>query len=135
MSKENQAKVMLVGRILMGLLFVVAAWSKSGRFDGSVAYMAKNGVPMAELMLYAALILEFVGGALLILGWKTRWTAIILAIFVAVITPIFHGFWAFEPAQMTDQLNHFLKNISIVGGLLYIFAFGAGSKSIDGDKA
>ena len=135
MSKENQAKVMLVGRILMGLLFVVAAWSKSGRFDGSVAYMAKNGVPMAELMLYAALILEFVGGALLILGWKTRWTAIILAIFVAVITPIFHGFWAFEPAQMTGQLNHFLKNISIVGGLLYIFAFGAGSKSIDGDKS
>ncbi len=135
MSKENQAKVMLVGRILMGLLFVGAAWSKSGRFDGSVAYMAKNGVPMAELALYAALLLEFAGGVLLILGWKTRWTAIILAVFVVVITPIFHAFWVAEPAQYTGQWNHFLKNIAIIGGLLYIWAFGPGSKSIDGDKA
>ena len=135
MSRENQSKVMLVGRILMGLLFVVAAWSKTGRFEGTVGYMAKNGVPMAELGLYAALALEYIGGALLILGWKTRWTALILAIFVAVITPIFHGFWAFEPAQMTGQLNHFLKNIAIVGGLLYFFVHGAGSMSVDGDKA
>lgn len=135
MSKENQAKVMLVGRILMGLLFVGAAWSKTGRFDGSVAYMTKNGVPMAEAGLYAALALEYIGGALLILGWKARWTAIVLAVFVAVITPIFHAFWAAEPAQYTAQWNHFLKNIAIIGGLLYIWAFGAGSNSIDGDKA
>jgi putative oxidoreductase len=94
--------------------------------------MTKNGVPMAEPLLVLTLVLEIVGGLVLILGWNTRWVATALAIFVAIITPIFHGFWNFPPEQYVNQLNHFLKNGAVLGGLLYIAAFGAGAMSVDG---
>lgn len=128
---STQGTALLVGRILMAALFIVSGVRKAMAFNASVAYMMKNGVPMAEFLLVLTLVLEIGGGLLLALGWKTRWISLVLAIFVAVITPIFHGFWAFDGAQFAAQLNNFLKNIAIVGGLLYFAVFGAGRLSLD----
>lgn len=128
----GQSFVLFIGRALMGILFLVAGIRKSMAFAGSAAYMTKNGVPMAEPLLILALFLEIVGGLVLILGWNTRWVAAALAVFVVVITPIFHGFWNFPADQYVGQLNLFLKNLAVIGGLLYIASFGAGGMSIDG---
>lgn len=128
---SNPSGVLLIGRILMGLIFVVAGTRKAMAVAGTVSYMAKNGVPMADVLVYGAILVEVLGGLALILGWKTRPVAWILAIFVLVITPIFHAFWTFPPEQYAGQLNHFFKNLAIIGGLLYVASFGPGSMSAD----
>jgi len=73
-------------------------------------------------------------GLLLLVGCKTRWVALGMAIFVAVITPIFHNYWAVPEAQVMMQKLNFFKNYAITGGLLAFAAFGAGNWSIDGRR-
>ena len=128
---SNQSLALLVGRVLMGLLFLVAGIRKAMAIAGTAGYMAKFGVPMAEVLVYATIALEILGGLALIIGWKTKPVAWVLALFIVVITPIFHGFWSYPPEQYVGQLNNFLKNLAIIGGLVYAAVFGAGSMSAD----
>jgi putative oxidoreductase len=74
---------------------------------------------------------ELGGGILLILGWKTRWAAAAMCIFTVVAALIFHNFWAVPAEQAQGQMIHFMKNISMAGGLLYVVVFGSGSRAVD----
>jgi putative oxidoreductase len=78
-----------------------------------------------------AIAIEIGGGALLILGWRTRWVAWLLILFTVVATYLGHKFWLADAAQYGNQLNHFLKNVAVVGGLLMLTAFGPGRASAD----
>ena len=121
----------LLSRILLGALFLVAGVRKFMFFAGSAGYFAKLGFPAPEVMTWVAITVEILGGLLLIIGWRTRLVAWVLVLFVAIATGMAHRFWEFPEAQLQNQLNHFLKNIAIIGGLLMITAFGAGSASVD----
>ncbi len=124
--------VPLVGRTLIGLIFLVAGVRKVMGFAGTVAYLTKLGFPAAEAVAVIAIIIEVGGSILLIVGWRTRWAAWLLALFVVVAAFAAHRFWEIsDPGQFNNQLNHFLKNLSIVGGLLYVATFGPGSASVD----
>ncbi|WP_395703263.1 DoxX family protein [Aquabacterium sp.] len=126
-----QSSAQALGRVLIALLFVPAGWGKVTTFAGVVGYIASKGVPLPELCAAAAIAIELGLGLLLLVGWQTRWVALGLAIFVLVITPIFHNFWAQSGAQATAQLQLFYKNVAVIGGLLYIALFGAGKLSLD----
>jgi putative oxidoreductase len=79
-----------------------------------------------------ALVVEAGGAILLIIGWKTRWVAWALVIFTVIATLAAHRFWEIpDAAQMMDQRIHFLKNLAIIGGLLFVATFGPGSISVD----
>ncbi len=132
MSQSTQNFLQLLGRICLALIFIVAGIRKALAFTATVAYMAKFGVPFTEPLAVAAIALEILGGLALLLGWKTRSVAAMLAIFVVIITPIFHAFWTHEAATFGNQLNHFLKNVALIGGLLYVFVGGAGAYGLDG---
>ena len=67
----------------------------------------------------------------MLLGWKTRWAALAFVVFLIVVSPIFHGFWAVPPEQAMAQQINFMKNMSILGGMLVLFAFGPGRYSVD----
>ena len=122
----------LVGRILIGLIFLVAGIRKVMGFAVAVAYLTKLGFPAAEAMAVIAIVIELGGSILLIVGWRTRWAAWLLALFVVIAAFAAHRFWEIsDPGQFNNQLNHFLKNLSIVGGLLYVATFGPGSASVD----
>ena len=121
----------LAGRILLALIFVMSGYEKLGSFAGTAGYMAKAGIPFTEAALVIAIIIELGGGILLILGWKTCWAALAIFVFVILATLTFHNFWAVEAAQVQMQQIHFMKNLCILGGLLYVMAFGAGPLSID----
>jgi len=125
----------LVGRILIGLIFLVAGIRKlwgPAAFAGTVAYLTKLGFPAPEAMAVIAIIIEIVGSLLLIVGWRTRWAAWLLVLFVVVAAFAAHRFWEITDAgQYFNQMNHFLKNVAIVGGLLYVATFGPGSASVD----
>jgi putative oxidoreductase len=123
--------LLLVGRILLSLVFLVAGVRKAMAFAATAGYFTKLGFPMPEVMVVLAIILEVGGAALLIAGWKTRQAAIALAVFTLIATFMAHRFWEFEAAQYANQMNHFLKNMGIIGGMLFIVACGPGTQSVD----
>ena len=121
----------LLARILIGALFVTAGVRKALTIAATAGYFAKLGVPAAEIMAWVVVLIEVGGGLALILGWQTRWVAWLLAIFVGIATGLAHRFWEFDAAQYNAQLNNFLKNGAIIGGLLMFATHGPGSASVD----
>ncbi|MGZ5270878.1 MAG: DoxX family protein [Ramlibacter sp.] len=127
----TQSLAALIGRVLIVLLYIPSGWGKLVGFSGTVGYIASKGVPLPEVCAAIAVAAELGLGLLILVGWQTRWAALGLAIFTAVITPIFHNYWAAPEAMVMMQKLNFWKNLSIVGGLLMVFASGAGAYSVD----
>ena len=121
----------LLARLSMALLFVPSGFGKIAGFSRLAGYIASKGVPLPELAAALAIGAELGLGILLLLGFKTRWAALGLAIFVAVITPIFHNFWGVPPEQVMVQQLMFYKNVGILGGLLLLVGPGSGRWSLD----
>ncbi|MDB5859076.1 MAG: DoxX family protein [Ramlibacter sp.] len=124
----------LIGRVLIASMFIPAGWGKVVGFAGTVGYIASKGVPLPEVCAALAIAAELGLGLLFLVGFQARWAALGLAIFTAVITPIFHNYWALPEAQVMMQKLNFTKNLAIVGGLLAFAAFGAGRLSLDGRR-
>jgi putative oxidoreductase len=136
-DKENGAwdALALLGRLLIAYMFVPSGWGKLMGFSGVAGYIASKGVPLPEVCAAIAIAAELGLGLLVLVGWNARWAALGMAIFVAVITPIFHNYWAVPEAQAYMQKLNFEKNLAIVGGLLAFAAFGAGRFSLDALRA
>jgi putative oxidoreductase len=130
-SNPTSAALVLTGRILLALMFVLAGFSKIGGFDGTTAYIASKGLPLPSLLAVATIALEVVGGLALMVGWQTRWAALALALFTLAASVIFHNFWALPAEQQMVQQLMFMKNLSVAGGMLVLSAFGAGALSLD----
>jgi putative oxidoreductase len=122
---------LLIGRVLLGLIFVIAGIGKIFDFDGTAAYIATNGLPMAPALVVATIIVEAGGGAALLAGFFARPAALALIGFTLIASLVFHQFWAVEPDAQKLQMIMFLKNLSIMGGLIYVAAFGPGPLSLD----
>lgn len=121
----------LLGRILLAAMFILSGFDKLTGFEETVGYISRVGLPLPQVQAALTVLVELGGGILLIIGWKTRWAALAFIVFVLVVTPIFHNFWAVPPEQMMDQQIHFLKNVSILGGMLLLLGFGPGAYSVD----
>jgi len=129
-----QDALALAGRALVAYLFIPAGFGKIAGFAGAVGYIASAGVPFPEVCAALAIAAELGLGLLVLFGFKARWAALGLAVFLAVITPIFHNYWAVEAAQQMMQKQSFDKNLAVLGGLLVLAAFGAGRWSLDGQR-
>ena len=121
----------LAGRILIALIFVFAGFGKITGFEGTVGYIASKGMPLPQLAAIGAIIIELGGGIMLVLGWKTRLAAIALFLFTGLAALIFHNFWAAAPDQAQNQMIHFMKNMAIMGGMIFVMVHGAGALSLD----
>ena len=131
MNTSLQNTTVLVGRILLGLIFVLSGFSKIAGFDGTVGYIASKGLPLPTLVAALTILIELGGGLALVVGFYARQSALILAVFTLLAAVLFHNFWAADAAsQMMQQIN-FMKNLSIAGGMLVLAAFGPGSIGID----
>lgn len=116
--------MMPLSRFLLAFLFLMAGISKIGQYAGTEGYMESVGLPSALLPLVIAL--EIGGAVALIIGFKVRYVAVLLAGFSIVSALLFHFNFA---DQMQSIL--FMKNISIAGGLMILAAAGAGAWSLD----
>jgi putative oxidoreductase len=114
----------LVGRILLASLFLLSGVSKLGAYGATAAYMSSAGVPGA--LLPAVIAVELLGSLAVIVGWKTRAAAALLAGFSLLTAFLFHNNFADQ-----IQMIMFLKNVSIAGGFLLLVANGAGAISLD----
>jgi putative oxidoreductase len=116
------------GRVLMGLLFLVTGLSILMAPAGTVAYYESLGVPMAGILVWVVVAVKIVAGGAIIIGKRTTEAAAALIIFTLIATVLAHLDFA-DPAQLTQAL----KNLAIVGGLLYLMAFGPHGTNILGD--
>jgi putative oxidoreductase len=121
----------LIGRIGLAALFLWSGYGKLVHMDGNVGYMKAFGLPEAELLIWPAMLVELVAGAMLLVGWKARWAAIALVVFTLPATFIFHAYWSVPADQALNAQIHFMKNLAIMGGLLGIFAHGSGPLALD----
>ena len=131
MNPTYESLAAFVGRIFLALIFVVSGVGKITGYSGTAAYMASKGLPLVEILLPLAIAVELGGGLLLALGWKARWAAVALLLFLIPTTLIFHQFWGIDPKLAQMQKIHFLKNVAIMGGMLMVLAIGAGTWSLD----
>lgn len=122
----------LLGRLLIAAIFVWAGYGKIGGFDGTVTRIGGVGLPFSNIVAMATIAVELGGALLLVIGYKARWVALGLALFCLAAAVLFHNFWASPAAQLVNQQIHFLKNLAMAGGLLFVFAHGAGRYSADG---
>jgi putative oxidoreductase len=129
--------VALLGRILLALIFIMSGISKVGGHSSTVAYIHAHGLPLASVCLYAAILIELLGGVLLATGFRARYGALVLALYLIPTTYFFH----FKPAMdgqfnVVDkgQLIHVLKNLAIMGSLLMIWANGVGKLTLGKDE-
>ncbi len=118
--------LVLVGRILASIVFILGGWGKLMGMAGTKAYFAKIGVPLPEIAYWVAVAVELGGGVLFLLGLQTRLIAIVLAVFCVATAVLAHANFA-DPGQ---QVN-FLKNLCMAGGFLAFAAFGGGALSLD----
>ena len=121
----------LLGRILIALLFVPAGFQKLMGFTGAVGYITSVGLPMPQVAAVIAIVVELGVGLAFLVGYKTRWAAIVLALFTLAASFGFHNFWSMPADKVMINQLMFFKNIAVVGGLLAFAAYGAGRFSID----
>jgi putative oxidoreductase len=116
----------LLGRLLMSAIFIQAGVMKAMAPAATIAYFAKDGLPVPGAAYAVALLVEIGGGLLFLVGWRARLTALVLAIWCVATAMVAH----YHPGER-DQMIHFMKNVCMAGGFLQIVAFGAGRLSVD----
>ena len=123
----------ILGRVLLGLYFLLPGIMKIMNFDGTLGYMATHGVPLVKPMLLLTILLEVGGGLALIAGWHTKLAAFLLAGLTLVICVYMHDFWNSYPGGSPQhEMQNFVKNLAIFAGLLILAARGAPRVSLDG---
>jgi putative oxidoreductase len=123
----NSAYLTLIGRVLLGLIFLVSGINKIADPQGTQQYMTMMGMTwMTTLFYIGAVAVELAGAISLLLGYRAKAGGWLLFLFLIPTTLIFHTNFA-DPNQMI----HFLKNLATIGGLIYVAAYGAGALSMD----
>lgn len=133
MSKSINAgagAIPLVGRILLAVPFILSGVGKLAAPAATQGYIAAMSVPLPVIAYAIAVLVEIGGGALLLLGYRTKVVALALAVFSVAAAFLFHHNLADQ-----NQFIHFMKNVMLAGGLLQIVTFGAGAFSLDNRAA
>lgn len=132
MSEVIRGPLTVLGRLLLCTIFFMAAvGNKIPHFNHVADYMASVGVPAPKLMLAGAIVFLIVGSLSVILGFKARFGAVLLLTFLALATYYFHAFWKLEGHAQQEQMIQFMKNLSMMGAMLFITANGSGPMSVD----
>jgi putative oxidoreductase len=122
-----QNAILLMGRLLMALLFLPSGLLKAFAFQGFVSSLNNAGLPYPEVWAVAAIAIQVLAPLALLAGVFHRTSALTLIIFIIAATAIAHRFWEYPEAQQIAQRNNFLKNVAVIGGLLFYLVSGPGA--------
>jgi putative oxidoreductase len=130
---SRKDEILLLARVLLMCLFLIFGWDKFINFAGTASYMESVGLPLPTLAAVIALVMEFVVGIAILLGFYTRPLALLLATYTLVTALIGHRYWLVDdnPSARIDVMINFYKNFSITGGLLLLCMIGPGKYSLD----
>lgn len=129
-SSSVNSAITVAGRVLFSLIFIISSF---GHFSKqTIAYAASQGVPLASLAVPLSGVLALAGGLSILLGYRARLGAWLIAIFLVPVTLLIHKFWGItDPMAAQMQQIMFFKNVTMLGGALLISQFGAGPLSFD----
>lgn len=125
-TSNAQGATLLAGRVLLSVMFILGGFAKLTAIAGTAAWFGSLGLPLPTLTTVVVGLVELLGGLAILVGFRTRIAAIVLAVFTLAATAVAH----LDIADATQQL-FFMKNLAITGGFLVLAAFGAGSLSLD----
>src|ERR1700676_4731959 len=132
MSQALQGPLTVAGRVLLCTIFLMAAvGNKIPHFSDVAKFMESAGVPAPQLLLVGAIAFLVVGSVSVIVGYKARVGAALLFTFLVLASFYFHAFWKVEGQAQQEQMVHFMKNLSMMGAMLFITANGSGPRSLD----
>jgi putative oxidoreductase len=132
MLRPLQALLGVLGRLLLCTIFFMAAvGNKIPHFNEVAQLMESKGVPYPQILLPGAIVFLIVGSVSVVLGYKARFGALLLLIFLVLATYYFHDFWKLEGKEQQEQMIQFMKNLGLMGAMLFILANGAGAGSLD----
>lgn len=130
-----RAVLSVAGRLFIAVIFLLSALgNKIPQFQNVVEYMRSEGVPAPAVMLVGAIVFLLVGGASVVTGYKIQIGASLLLVFLVLATYYFHDFWNFEGEQAQQQMIQFMKNLSLMGTMMFLIANGAGAGTISMKK-
>jgi putative oxidoreductase len=140
-----QNLVALLARIVLSPLFILGGVNHLLNWNGTIKFMTSKGMGIenvfgsssplvVQTLLAGATAFLIVGGLSLLLGFHARWGALLLIVFLVPAAVIFHDFWTYEGQIAQLQMANFMKNITLIGGLLMVVAFGPGTWSVDGRR-
>jgi len=122
--------IILVGRILMALLFIIFGWGKLINYSGTVQYMVHVGSPVPPIAAVVAIVMETIAPLAIIVGVATRPIALLLALYTLGTALIGHHYWTMTGMDRLQNEINFFKNISIIGGLLLLYVTGPGKYAL-----
>ena len=125
----SNSAVLLIARVLLSVMFIMAGLQKFTDISGTAGYIGSVGLPAGTLLAWLSAIFETVAGTAILIGFQTRIAALLLSLFCVVAALLFHFNFA---DQM--QMLLFMKNITIAGGFLALYAAGAGAISVDAKR-
>jgi putative oxidoreductase len=129
-SLEGFGPIAFLGRFLFALIFVMSG--PRHFMSATIGYAASQGVPMASIAVPFSGLLALVGGLSILLGYRAKLGAWLIVLFLAGVTPMMHNFWAIsDPMMHQMQMIMFMKNMSMLGGALFISQVGSGPWSLD----
>ncbi|REK10780.1 MAG: DoxX family protein [Planctomycetota bacterium] len=137
MNETLKALLTVAGRVMLATIFLMSALgNKIPNFSRTVEYMTANGVPAPNVMLIGAIVFLLAGGISVVLGFKARIGASLLAVFLILATYYFHDFWTYasDSQEFQMQMIQFMKNLGLMGAMLMIVANGPGPGSLDESK-
>jgi putative oxidoreductase len=127
-----QGFLSLLARLMITAIFLSSAvMNKIPQFNSVAEMMAGKGVPQPKILLAGAIAFLLLGSVSLILGFKARWGAFLLLVFLAAATWYFHAFWKLPAEEQMPEQIAFMKNLALMGTMLYFLANGSGPWSID----
>lgn len=126
----------VMGRLMIVTIFLMSAvGNKIPQFKTVAGYMASEGVPQPQVMLAGAIVFLIVGGLSVLLGYKTRLGAGLLLVFLILATYYFHDFWTKTGQSQQMEMIQFMKNLSLMGTMVFLMANGPGAYSLDRRQA
>ena len=132
MDNPLQAMGSVLGRVMIAIIFLMSAvGNKIPNFSDTVQYMTAEGVPLPQISLVGAIAFLIVGSLSIVIGFKARMGAGLLLVFLALATYYFHDFWTFEGQEQQMQMISFMKNLSLMGTMVFLMANGSGAMSVD----
>lgn len=131
--RSNSDLVLLFSRILISLIFLMSGFQKIINYGDTADKIASQGVPLAMIAAGVAILLELLGGLSVLTGYQSQSGAWLLVVFTVLATVLFHDFWNFPEEKLQGQMIHFLKNLSIIGGLLVLTVTDPGAYSLGND--
>ena len=123
--------ILLMGRLALGVIFVKSGLQKLMGLSAFAASLAGRGIPQSATWAVIGATVEFIGGILIVTGFRTREASLLMILFVIVATGISHRFWEYAEAARRLQESQFFKNLAIIGGFLVLFVTGSGRFGLD----